>query len=453
MHDELIERRLRAALSEEAGSMAFTITPAELERRLVLHRRTVSGRRLTLLLAAAVGISIFGVGGALSGLFSPTLPSPTGPVDHAPNAPGPTEAAVTELMGLDELTAADPGSVVLAQAHGPTGAFGGIPETELQYPLLSLGTLQTAGTYTLTGACLDGTSLDFSFPSLTTGVIPRAAIRCDGRLHDAAVELSQPADVNLTTQAGTAWRFALRGAGAGAAASQVEPIPPSPTDQEELVRWDPAAVDPKAEPWRQSGLLVQQVGALPPREGYYLRLTCAAGPQVRYILGDVMSGTIVPSTETLFACDPARILDAAFLMAQPAGSQVFLAAAADQQVSLLVTSPAPPIDLTRREPGWQLSGGFGPDLAFDEHPVSFSGAGTGEDHVQVVLACTGTQPIEVVVEDGTPIGAHQQRFTATCTPEGSTTSQIFKVTEAGVAARYVAPSGVWTALSILVPSN
>jgi hypothetical protein len=267
------------------------------------------------------------------------------------------------------------------------------------------------------------------------------------------VELSQPADVNLTTQAGTAWRFALRGAGAGAAASQVEPIPPSPTDQQELVRWDPAAVDPKAELWRQSGLLVQQVGALPPREGYYLQLRCAAGPQIRYILGDVMSGTIVPSTETLFACDPARILDAAFLMAQPAGSQVFLAAAADQQVSLLVTSPAPPIELTRREPGWQLSGGFGPELAFDEHPVSFIGAGTGEDHVQVVLACTGTQPIEVVVEDGTPIGAHQQRFTATCTPEGSTTSQIFKVTEAGVAARYVAPSGVWTALSILVPSN
>jgi len=67
MHDDLLERRLSAALHEEAAALPFTITKAELERRVALRRRSLAGRRLTLLLAAAVGIGLVGVGSALSG--------------------------------------------------------------------------------------------------------------------------------------------------------------------------------------------------------------------------------------------------------------------------------------------------------------------------------------------------------------------------------------------------
>jgi hypothetical protein len=128
-----------------------------------------------------------------------------------------------------------------------------------------------------------------------------------------------------------------------------------------------------------------------------------------------------------------------------------VAARPDQQVSLLVTSPRPPVALTQELPGWRISGGFGPDYAFEASPVSFGGAGDGEDHVQVVLSCTGTTPIDVVVEDGNPIGAHRQTFQAICAEDGATTSETFKVTEHSVTVRYVEPKGTWTALSILVP--
>jgi len=453
MHDESIERRLSAAFHAEADGLPFTITAAELERRLALRRRSFAGRRLTLLLAAAVGISLFGAGGALNGWFNATLPTQTQTAVTTSESPGPSDAVAMELPSLDELIAADPATVVLAQAHGPTDVFGGIPETDLTYPLVSLGSLDNPGTYTLTAACLLGPTLDFLFPPHVAGGIPRVSIPCDGRPHDAEVEVSQPQDAGMTAHAGTAWRFVIRGTAPAPAAQPIGVIPTSSEAQQELVRWDAAPLEPGAQAWGSGGLVIQQVGTVPPREGYYARLRCAAGAPIRLIFGDVMRGAIVPRTESVLACDPQRIRDVTLLAAQPAGSQVYLAAPADQPVSLLVTSPTPPVSLAQDVPGWRISGGIGPDLAFDTQPISFGGAGVGEDHVQVVLACTGTAPIEVIVEDGKQIGTHTQKFEATCTPEGGATSEIFLVTEGGVGVRYVAPKGTWTALSILVPSN
>jgi hypothetical protein len=448
MHDESIERRLRGALHEEADALPFTITAAELERRLALRRRSFAGRRLTLLLAAAVGISLFGVGGALNGWFNATLPTRTQTAVTTSEPPGPSDAVVTELPSLDELVAADPATVVLAQAHGPTDVFGGIPETELTDPFVSLGTLEHPGTYTLTAACLHGTTLEFVFPPHVAGGIPRVSIPCDGRPHDAEVEVSQPQDAGMTADAGTAWRFVIRGTTPPPEPQPIGVIPMASEDQEELVRWDAAPLEPGAQPWGSGGLVIQQVGIVPPRQGYYARLQCAAGAPIRLIFGDVVHGAIVPRTESVMACDPRRIRDMTLLTAQPAGLEVYLAAPADQPVSLLVTSPTPPVSLAQNVPGWRISGGIGPDLAFETHGVSFSGAGVGEDHVQVALACTGTDVIEVSVEDGIT-----QTFSATCLPEGNTTIRLLHVTEQGVAVRYVAPKGAWTALTILVPSK
>jgi hypothetical protein len=214
MHDDLLERRLGAALHSDADGLPFTITAAEIERRMALRRRSLAGRRLTMLFAAAVGISLVGIGGALSGLFNRSLPTPSETVAPTP-APRPTAtAAVT--------------------------------------------------------------------------------------------------------------------------------VPPS------------------------------------------LR---------------------------------------------------------------------PPLGPLEAPPGWTISGSVGPEFALETHVVSVTGAGVGEDHVLVVLSCTGTEPIEVTVEDGKPIGSHTQTFQAACKPDGNTTTETVKVTEQGVGVRYVAPKGAWTVLGILVPSS
>jgi hypothetical protein len=208
MHDDLLERRLGAALHDEAGSLPFTITTAELERRMALRRQSVAGRRLALFLAAAVAIGLFGIGGAIGGLFHQPLP-----------------------------TASESNRVVVASPH-------------------------------------------------------------------ASLPISS----------------------------------------------EPAAT--------------------------------------------------------------------------------------------------PPIRLAQAPTGWRLSGSLGPDLAPETRTMSLSGAGAGEDHIQVGLACTGAAPIEVAVVD-----AITQTFSATCTPDGNTTVMTFHVTEQGVTVRYVAPKGAWTALSVLVPSK
>src|SRR5262245_35130534 len=94
MHDELIERRLRDALRTEGDRVALTITAAELERRWALQRRRASTRPVALLLAAAVGIGLVGVGAVVGGAFdrsTPTTPpAPSAPAVVAEASPGPS---------------------------------------------------------------------------------------------------------------------------------------------------------------------------------------------------------------------------------------------------------------------------------------------------------------------------------------------------------------------------
>jgi hypothetical protein len=177
---------------------------------------------------------------------------------------------------------------------------------------------------------------------------------------------------------------------------------------------------------------------------------CEPGSTLRVLFGDEIAGELVADAETVVSCNGAA-QDVRLDVPYPGGSKVYVAAPAGATWSLLVSSETPPVQLTRTSPGWQLSGGVGPSFSFETHTIGLSGAGDGDDHVQVVLACTGSASIEVVVEDGTPIGTHRQQFEATCSPEGAITSQTFKVSEHGVSVSYLAPKGTWTALSILVP--
>ncbi|HEX8026468.1 MAG TPA: hypothetical protein VF484_09690, partial [Candidatus Limnocylindrales bacterium] len=117
----------------------------------------------------------------------------------------------------------------------------------------------------------------------------------------------------------------------------------------------------------------------------------------------------------------------------------------------LVTSPTPPIAVAEAQPGWVVVQAVGPSLDYGTNGYSLSDAVGGRIHV--VLACTGTQPIVVSVDDSYPVGGgvHVQTFTAPCTPDGSETGQTFTVRTTGFIASYTAPAGIWSALTILAP--
>jgi hypothetical protein len=450
MHEESIERRLRGALHEEADPLPFTITAAELERRLALRRRSFAGRRLTLLLAAAVGISLFGVGGALSGLFDQKQPTPTAPVSIFMPTSGPTEAVPVSLPNLDDLVGVDPDSVLVAQAHGPAdGPAAATGDVEVAPSSVVLGTFAGGGQYRLGVACLGPSTLvvDVRDPG-SRGPDSGPTVGCDGSVYEQTVDSPQPRSVGFRLTGQASWRAVVRGPALAAEPGEGDAIPPAPATEQELVRVDALAIDPAAEAWGSAGLLAQEIGAIAPRESYSITSLCTGPSPIRIVFGDQVDGRLVADTETELACT-LRSLQGTYLgIAQPNGSRVFVAGRPHQQVSVLVSSAMPPVALTTDLPGWQLSGGLGPEYAFETHGMSFGGAGVGEDHIEVVMACTGTEPIEVAVED-----AITQTFSATCAPDGATTSRTFKVTESGVRVRFVAPKGTWTALSILVPSN
>jgi hypothetical protein len=448
MPDQQFERRLRAALRESADMLPFTITPAELERRIALRgRNPFEARRFTLLAAAAVAVGLVAIGSLIGGSIQ-QRPVPTAPIAAVPS---PVASAVTRLPSLDDFLAAGTGTVLVAQAHDPidpqSSGWQSLKGTQGD---VELGQMWARGEYRVAIACLGDTSLEYDLRN-DPGQGPGTVVPCTGSLVERTLSLASPAHVVLRYTEPTSWRVIVRGDLAALPLPSENPvIPPADAAFQELVRSDDQTMD-AGEPWGNSGLLIREVMPVPGRFGYAARLWCPFGDSVRLVFGSpIENGPLVAETETEIACND-LIHDLDLRMPEPAGSQVFVAAAPGTRWSLLVTSEMPPITLGDDVPGWQMEAGFGPDFAFEEQGVSLSGAGDGVVKVQAVLACTGTKPIEVTVEDGTPIGTHGQVFTATCTPGGSINRQIFTVSPSGVNVSFTAPQGTWTALSLLVP--
>jgi hypothetical protein len=456
MHDELIERRLRSALHDEAEALPFTITSAELERRLALRRRSFAGRRLTLLLAAGIGIGLFGVGGALSGLFDQRIPTPT-PGPSSPVAvvesESPLPTAPVELPTLDELIAADPGGVVVANAHGPTDSWG-LPVEGQPRSSVDLGVLNGGGpsTYVLTAACLDGTALKFDVRvPLSRGPADGPTIPCDGRLHDAQFEASAE-ELSFTADGGASWRLVVRGPSQQPTGS-VDPAEMLTADegQDEITRFSDV-VSAEAEPWGDSGLVMQNVGSLFTRESYTIQMRCASGDTFRIAFGndDEERGRLI-GNETQLACDGGvHVIRQTIL--EPYGGQAYVVGKPGSALDLLITGNHPPIELLKSIPGWTLQSGLGPNFSFDGTGSGFTAPGIeGGGTLLFAMTCTGTEPIEMTIEVGPKVGDRQETFIAQCAPGGQTTSQTFQVASDYVDVFFedAAPL-TWTALSILV---
>lgn len=455
MHDDLLERRLRAALHRDADDLPFTITPAELERRLAHRSRLTGRRRASLLLAAAVGIGLLGVGGVVGGLLGEVTESPR-PSSVAEASPAVPSAGPMDLGSLDEVIGtAIGGEVVMAHAHDHVDVGGSVPADALpSHVSMSLGTITGSSRYQLTVACLgEGVAaLDIRLPG-SRGPRSGPDVECDGGFYTQPIDAGAPREIALVAPQLASWRVVIRRLeGDQPDAPGGPPLLEVLRGSELLVRADDQSILSTAPAWRDSGLLLQKVGGVPERWEYTTRATCVGGESVRLILGhELGDGTVEATTETLVPCDN-RAHDAGIGVPGLYGSDVYVAAPPEARWSILVSAEAPPIALAEDQPGWQIQVGFGPHLSFDPTEHGFSAPGVdGGGPVLIVFACAGPSPIDVTVDVGATAGKRQETFTASCLPDGAETGQTFDVRASTVDLTYAAPVGTWTAISILVP--
>jgi hypothetical protein len=438
-----------------ATRTSFRSRSLPLERRLALRNRRLSGRRTALLLAAAVGIGLLGVGGVVGGLLGDS--NETAPPSRVTVAslPAPSTGPL-HLGSLEELfEVALGGDVVIAQAHDHVDVGGTVSADVLpELASMSLGTISGSSRYQLTVACLGSgrAVLDIQVPS-SRGPRTGPEIACDGAIYTQPISAGGPREIGLVAPRLASWRLVIRRLDGEEPVSPGEqPLLEVVPGNQELVRAQDQTIVAPAPVWSDSGLLLQGVGAVPGRWEYATRSTCVGGETVRLIFGhDLEGGRFAATTETLVPCDNG-VHDASIGIPAPDGSEVYVAAAPETRWSILISGEEPPIALAEDQPGWQMQVGFGPHLSFDGEEHGFSAPGVdGGGPVLVVIACAGADPIEVTADVGRRVGDRQETFVADCTPDGTETGQSFELDGSYVDLTLAAPVGTWTAISILVP--
>jgi hypothetical protein len=146
MSDADLEARLRATLRREAADQPFTITSAELERRLAARRRGRNGQRMTLLAAAVAVVAVGAVVALANGWLrqpsvgqaspppaasippasvapdaSPT-PSPSNPPSGGPSG-SPGETLPCDIV--DDTAQTGPIELIMGATPGDAMAYGG----------------------------------------------------------------------------------------------------------------------------------------------------------------------------------------------------------------------------------------------------------------------------------------------------------------------------------------
>jgi hypothetical protein len=460
MHDDQLERRLRATLRDEADRLPLTITAAELERRMVLRRRSSGNRRLNLLLAAAVAIGVLGAGSLIGGLANPPTPSP-GPSSVAQaTPPAPTATADLGLPSLDDMIAAGAGAIAIAQSHGPAdGPDPQLARFDLGRSIVQLGTVAGSTRYAIAYACRGEGSIELDVRLLGgRGMNSGPTVACDGATHEEVAQADGPRMFSLVSSEPASWRIVVRRLdGAAPPPGADQPALQPGEDEESLIDMPTAAVKviggPDAAPNHccRAGTILQDIGAVGGRLAYRLQIRCTDGEAIRYIHGDYIEAAFVARTTTEVPCD-GLVHGVSLGIAEPYGSRVFVAAAPESIWSVLVSAEQPPVELVQTQPGFRISGGVGPDYPFDTMGHSLSGMGAEEPGpVMVALACAGTEPIEVAVDLGPPNEVRHKMFEAACTPDGSVTTRTFTADGPDVSASYTSPPRTWTAMSILLP--
>jgi hypothetical protein len=465
MHDDLIERRLRDALHGEGDRVALTITAAELERRWALRRRQAATRPMALLLAAAVGIGLVGVGAVVGGVFDRDLqgpsPAPSMPAVVAEASPSPAASpAAAGLPSLEQLTAgSDPTTIVLSQAHGPAAAPEIVPtNVELAPPSVQLALPAGDGQYEVLLACLSTGRMGAAVKSFDRlGETVATDIPCDGRV------IRKPFD--LTSMSGflclisdtprVSWRVAVRKVSGTPVSIDGVTEPQIQAGELELARdadtdpgWPDRVAAVASDPAMAGDPIPMQ--ALPSTEFITVRMSCSGGP-VRFVLGDGTFGPEAPGTDTRVACDGV-VHDHTFRIDEWAGDQFAIQADPSTHWQVVIVSDEPPIELAGDQPGWASSGGIGPVFTFTSETDGLTlPAGEKPGPMKVVVTCAGSGVLHVTVDLGRRVGEVTQSFDAPCDGAGATTERTFQNQSTMASVTYSHPARAWYAIGILIP--
>jgi hypothetical protein len=442
MHDQSLEQKLRAALRTEGDQLAFTITAAELERRLILRRRGGMSPIASLGLAAAVGVGLLGLAGIAGGWFETrpvVAPSPS-PVAIASLAPssGPTASPSPAVLlpSIDDLVARlDPAMIVRAQSVGPAAGPSTDPAgKETGARGVTFAHVTEPGTYRLWTACLgDQLTMVVRHPDTVDGG-PLAPAACDGSVTDRLIALRAGDALAFWSANPASWRIVLEApARAALHATSIADIAFLDGDvilsdvrgASEFPDYGPTATG--------GGLwLPAEVGHVQHRDQYRVLVSCAGPRTIRYAFGQLIDQATLPllpedHSITEVECDGALHEDVLDL---PLDEARIIVTSSDQNAWHIIVAGDPlPIALAKDEGGWTMSGGNGPDYvsAGHEQGVTLPGAEAGGD-ARVVISCSGDTTVTGSIDagPGPRPSARPDPFTLDCRgPDGATLARSY----------------------------
>lgn len=471
MHDQSLEQKLRVALQEESDRQPFTITAAELERRLALRRRGGMTPLASLGLAAAVGIGLLGLAGIAGGWFETRTavvlpsPSPVAVASVTPSAPtSASPAAGPRLPSLDDLLAPhDPATIVRAQAVGPAD---GPPSTAQPVPWsVGFAAFPGGGSYVVDVACLGSDDLRVTVVEAGVDGPGRSVpFGCDGGTSSRFVELAAGESIAVASSRPASWRIAIRGAARPTPhAESVADITVSDEDATLLDVRSPSDVPDYGPAGTGGGLwLPADVGWVTHRDQYRVLVSCAGPHAIRYAFAQPVDQTkpkeaFETYSDTEVECDGGIHEDVLDL---PLDEARFVVTSSNQIAWRVVVEGDPlPIALAPDGDGWTTLGSAGPNFFPRGQRDGLTVPTTVGGDVRIVVSCAGDGIIDGTIDVGDPLVRPTDPYTLDCNVEHTNAITLERAYRQGGSSATVKfdPHGtpVWVAITIQIrdPAN
>jgi hypothetical protein len=415
MHDDALERRLRAALHAEGDGLPFTITADELRRRQLVQRRLRLGRTPGLILAATLGVGLLGAGLIAGSWLSRTEPRPSAVPSvlvAQPSAATPEPHILVLPASLPSIEAflapLDPARIVRAQSVGlstaPTAWSHGLagPGSTVFGPVTS------DGSYRVYIACLGGAHLTLrSIPARGADPANDIPIPCDGTTSARDVGLASGDSLAIEASEPMGWRLAVL--------APDRPAPHAATIAKDVT----AAAGPRLVAQAQSASAVPGFGSPdvdgPPilamdlniRDSFRVAVSCAGPGPLTYALRPpenttppIGDGAVLANVATTVECDGGTHVDIVrfpFVI----GADVWISAPTGTAWRIAAAMEDPPITSAPDGDGWGLGIGLGPDLwLYPGDPVDRSQMSIKTaNRVRLVVTCLGGRSVDVDLRD------------------------------------------------------